>query len=189
MRKLRRRFYFFLHRGRFERELADEMQAHRYMMSADRRAQFGNVTRMREESRETWSWRWLDQLVQDVTYGVRVLRQSPGFTLGAVFVVALGVGANLAEFLDRQLAGCDGPFDAEIADVFHAARFGERHLRAAVDRQLRSDGANQKDQPQVLHDHRIDAIKRTRIDRCIGASSPHLGGGRQLSRRGHGRVL
>jgi predicted permease len=68
------------------------------MMPADRRLHFGNATRLREESREAWSLLWLAQLWQDLSYGARVLRRAPGFTLGAVTILALGVGVNLAEF-------------------------------------------------------------------------------------------
>jgi hypothetical protein len=98
MQKLWRRISFMLHRRRLERELADEMEAHREMMPADRRSHFGNAARLREESREAWSWVWLEQFFQDLSYGARVLFRAPGFTLGAVAVLALGVGVNLAEF-------------------------------------------------------------------------------------------
>ena len=98
MRKLWRRTYFLLHRRRLERELTEEMDAHREMMPADRRPHFGNPARLHEDSREVWSWPWLDQLWQDLCYGSRVLSRAPGFTLGAIAVLALGVGVNLAEF-------------------------------------------------------------------------------------------
>jgi predicted permease len=98
MGKLWRQVYYLLHRRRLERELTEEMNAHREMMPPDRRARFGSTGRLGEDSREVWTWPWLDQLWQDLCYGARVLSHAPGFTLGAVAVLALGVGVNLAEF-------------------------------------------------------------------------------------------
>ena len=98
MGKLWRRIYFMVCRRRLERELSEEMETHREMMPPDRRPYFGNAARLQEESREVWSWNWLEQLLQDLSYGARVLRRAPGFMLGAVAVLALGVGVNLAEF-------------------------------------------------------------------------------------------
>lgn len=98
IRKLGRRVYFLLHRDRLERELTEEMEIHREMMPPDNSSHFGSATRLREESREAWSWMWLERLWQDLSYGARVLWRARGFTLGAVAVLALGVGVNLAEF-------------------------------------------------------------------------------------------
>lgn len=97
MGKLWRRLYWVFNRRRLEQELAEEMQAHRELLLEGRRAHFGSDARHREDAREAWSWAWLEQLKQDLAYGARVLYRAPAFTLGAIAVLALGVGVNLAE--------------------------------------------------------------------------------------------
>jgi hypothetical protein len=45
------------------------------------RREFGNVTGSEERFYETSRWLWFEQFVQDLRYGVRMLRRSPAFTL------------------------------------------------------------------------------------------------------------
>jgi predicted permease len=59
---------------------------------------FGNPALLREQTREKWSWRSLEQFLREVRYGLRTLRRTPGFALIAVLVMALGIGANVALF-------------------------------------------------------------------------------------------
>ena len=59
---------------------------------------FGNPTLIREQTRAIWSWNWLESLARDLLLSLRTLRRTPGFTVIAILVMALGIGANVALF-------------------------------------------------------------------------------------------
>ena len=109
---LRIRLRALFRRRAVEEDLAEELRFHldeeternvaRGMAPAEarlaaRRA-FGNVTAAQESARQTFTWRWLEDLAQDARYGLRSLRQNRGFAATVLLIVALGIGANTATF-------------------------------------------------------------------------------------------
>jgi predicted permease len=59
---------------------------------------FGNPTAMRDDAQSTWSWNWLEGVWRDLRYGARTLFRTPAFSLTAILVMALGIGATTSLF-------------------------------------------------------------------------------------------
>jgi predicted permease len=99
-------------RKRRDEELEEEVDAHLRMAEADRvargesaadaasnaRREFGSVAHVKEITREIWGGMWLERWKQDLAYGLRMLRRTPGFSLFAVLCLTIGIGATTAVF-------------------------------------------------------------------------------------------
>ena len=112
MLTLLRRLWYSLRRSRHDADLVEEIETHRALRQealerdgltpaeaeqASRRA-LGNVTLAVEDSREAWVGRAVDSVWLDARIALRGLRKNPAFSVVAILIIGVGVGASTTVF-------------------------------------------------------------------------------------------
>src|SRR5262245_30840775 len=102
LKALRLRIKMLTRRRQLETDLDDELEFHRAMREGDASRgvsrRFGNVATFKEQCRELWTFPLAESILADVRYAMRRIAKAPAYSIIAVLIMGLGIGANTAIF-------------------------------------------------------------------------------------------
>jgi predicted permease len=120
----------------------DPVEARRQALVA-----FGGVDRYKEAHRDARGVRWLSDLLQDFRYAIRSLRRSPGFSLSAILVLALGIAACTAVFSAVNTVLLDPNYD-QLVRVYQRTRPAAGRSRPSITARSRRSRGFRRRRPQ-----------------------------------------
>ncbi len=155
MRQLLRRIRYLINLDQHERDLAEELRFHQEMKEQELRDRglatgdvrssaqraLGNDLSARQQSRDIWISHWLQDISQDIRFGVRMLMKDRRFTVAAVIALALGIAVNNSVFTIVNAALLrDLPFDRpdRLVDVRLLDRGGQDGIDYALFERLQA---------------------------------------------------
>src|SRR6478752_5201231 len=111
-RNIQQRLRSLFRRTVMKRDIDEELRFHLEQRAAENivagmspeeaaraaKRRFGNVQSIREDCREVRGVGFGETMIQDIRFGLRLLRKNPGFTVTAILSLALGIGVNLMLF-------------------------------------------------------------------------------------------
>ena len=150
MIRLRRRIRALFRRDTLDRELTDEMRQHIELETedlvrtggftpAEARRQaliaFGGVERYREAHHDARGVRWIEETASDLVYAIRVLLRTPGYTVPAMLVLGLGIGATTAVFsaVTTVLGRLPYPRDEQLVRIYEQTSPANRWTASVAD--------------------------------------------------------
>ncbi len=151
-------------------QLTDELIAQGLNPQEARRAarrQFGNLTRIQEQSRELFSFGLVEDLLRDMRYGWRSIRRSPSVGVAAVLSMGLAIGVNTVVFSLIQEVFFSKPTTRAAGDLVTIRVGGSSHASLANLRDLDASGSFEKvagfDVETTVNWRTGDAVRQTPV--------------------------
>src|SRR5437016_99077 len=102
LKSLELRIKTLIRRRQLEADLDAELAFHKAMRESNPTGEgtrrFGNVTRLKEQCREQWTFPLVESILDDVRYALRRVGKAPAFSVITILIMGLGIGANTTIF-------------------------------------------------------------------------------------------